>query len=306
MRVHILNAKDYSKEALELYSTEGYVISDGLTPPEDTDILLTRLESVDAQMIASLPQLKAVGANTTGHDHVDTAALLARDIPFINLVGHADFMRTITSTAEHTMGLLLALARRYPTALQYPHHPGTHREEYRGIELAGKCLGLIGYGRVGQQVARRAQAFGMVVRYYDPAHPDGSVGSLTYLLGTSDIISIHVPLGDSTRSMFVEDTFLKTKEDAYLINTSRGAILERGSLLLALKNNWIKAAAIDVMNDEKEGGEEDLLEYARENPDRLIITGHIAGCTLDAMQKTEAYLAKLIVEWGRDIHGKNV
>ena len=232
-----------------------------------------------------LPEgVKVIGCNATSTEHLDKYRKMG--IKVIDLKGETAFLNTITSTAEHTIGLMIALMRNYKTALNEPYKD---REEYKGHTLSGKTLGIIGYGRIGKMVDTIAKALGMEVITYDRyeglAHTF-FVGDLDGLLANSDIITLHIPLA-TNEGFFTKEMFAKMKPSSCIVNTSRGKIIENGALLEALKNKTISGAAVDFIEDKG------LVEYAR-NHDNLILTNHLGGCTFGDMQRTEDFITNLV------------
>lgn len=229
------------------------------------------------------PDLKVVGCNCTGTDHLPLDEIARRNIAFFSLRGETEFLQTITSTAEHTIGLIIALSRNYKSALNGPYQ---EREAYKGHTLAGKTLGIIGLGRVGKQVMNIAQMFGMkilsVTEYSDPFAWDK-------LLSESDIVSIHIPL-QHNEGFIRRELLSQMKPTAYLINTSRDPVIEKGALLWALKNKVIVGAAVDFIDDQE------LVEYAKDH-DNLILTNHIGGCTYEDMEQTEEFIERKVEEY---------
>ena len=231
------------------------------------------------------PSLRAVGCNMTGTDHLPEEEMKKRGIKLISLKGETEFLQTITSTAEHTIGLIIALLRNYKTALNGPYKD---RETYKGHTLRGKTLGIIGYGRVGKQVKKLADAFGMAVFPLDTSFQNIHSNEIRMCMG-ADIVSIHIPLsgneGHFTRAMFEE-----MRPTSYFINTSRSGVVEKGALLWALENKKIAGAAVDFVDDEE------LVHYARDH-DNLILTPHLGGCTYEDMERTEKFIEEKVEEY---------
>ena len=151
-----------------------------------------------------------------------------RGIKVISLRGETEFLETITSTAEHTIGLIIALLRKYKTALGGLYK---YRDSYTGEVLNGKTLGIIGYGRVGQQVRSMVEGLGMNILTYDKYNAPASLSSL---LRESDIVTLHIPLMEN-EEFFTKEMFKLMKSTACLVNTSRGNIIEKGALIWALE-----------------------------------------------------------------------
>jgi len=264
------------------------------------DVLLTRLgHRIDRPILRAASRLKAVATPTTGLDHIDLRAAAERGVHVISLKGDTRFLRTVTATAEHSFGLLLALARRLPAAVEHVRRGGWDRDRFRGMELSGKTLGIVGLGRLGRMVARYGRSFGMRVLAYDPASPAPPPGvrrvRLETLLRRADAVTLHVPLDESTEGIFGRSFFAAMKPGSFFINTSRGALIDEAALLEALTNGRLAGAALDVVRDERPGRSRrrpsPLLAYARKH-DNLIITPHIGGATRDSMRKAEIHLAR--------------
>ena len=250
--------------------------------PEDVsgaDVLVTDLTPITAELLRKLSdRLKIVATLTTGTDHIDTAYLKEHGIRLVTLLDCKD-LATITSTGEHTFGLIIALARHYKRAFRDPETP---REELRGQELQGKTLGIIGVGRVGKQVKKFGEVFGMRIKFFDPYLK--TKGSLEDVLGNSDFVTIHAPLNDETRGMITFKHFEAMKGTAAFINTSRGELVEKGALVEALRTAMINTAASDFYDDE-------MLEYAKHN-DCLLLTNHLGGATVEGLEKADSLIAR--------------
>jgi len=224
--------------------------------------LVAGFEEID---FAKYPNLEVVGYNTTGIDHIPWDELNKRSIRAITLKGETEFLQTITSTAEHTIGLMIALARNYKRAFRTLDREVGHR-------LAGRHLGVIGRGRVGNQVIEIAKGIGM--RTFEQP-----------LIGY-DVVSLHIPLEDN-EGFFTKEMFKQMKPTAYFINTSRAGVVEKGALLWALENNEIAGAATDFIED-------DLLTYKGDN---LLLVNHLGGATEEDMQATEEFMEQKVKEY---------
>ncbi len=248
--------------------------------------------------LRKFPDLKVVGCPMTGLDHLPTEEMNALGIKVISLRDFPYFLKTITSTSEHTIGLIIALLRNYKTALQEVYR---FREDYIGHTLSGKTLGIIGHGRIGKQVKRIAEAFGMEVLTYDLedqyeyrwlGKKKRSSDNLEKLLRNSDIVSIHIPL-PSNEGFFTDAMFGFMKSSAHLINTSRSKVIQEGALLKALQDNIIAGAAVDFVDDDR------LREYAREN-NNLILTNHIGGMTFEDRKRTDEFIHNAVENFIND------
>ena len=259
---------------------------------------------IDKKLIDSMPNLKIVASPATGMNHIDVSYLKSKGIKLISLRGRKGFLRNVPSTAEETFALLLALIRNIPWAFDDVKNGGWNRLEWRGHQLMNKTIGLLGFGRLGRIVARYAKAFGMKIISCAPNVSKEFMRSrgvekvsMEDLFKKSDVVSLHVLLTDKTHNLVKEKYLKMMKPSAYLINTARAELIEKGALEKALKNKWIAGAGVDVMWDEKGDGSHlknnILLEYAKKNKN-LIILPHIGGATFEAMETTQDYIAELV------------
>jgi D-3-phosphoglycerate dehydrogenase len=306
--IRILNAEpeNYSPEARRILTSIGELVERRLSQAElskwvsDFDVLIVRLGLVvDKEVIEAGHRLRAIVTATTGLDHIDVESAKARGIAVLSLQGETDFLRGIPATAEHTWGLLLALVRRIPQAFESVRAGEWNRDAFRGHDLEGKRLGIVGLGRIGEKVAHYGIAFGMKVFAYDPYRkcwPDtvSRCISLHDLLRCSEVLSLHVPLNQETQGMIGKIELSLLPRGAVLVNTSRGAVLDEEALVEALEKGHLGGAAVDVIEaefDVTRRQRSPLLEYARQHSN-LIITPHIGGATVESMAKTEVFMAK--------------
>jgi phosphoglycerate dehydrogenase-like enzyme len=241
--------------------------------------LITALEPVTARVLASAPRLRVVCATGVGYDHIDVEAATARGVTVCISAGSNH-----QAVAELTLGLMVALARQVAYGDRLLRSGGWER--LVGPELWGKTLGIVGLGRVGKSVALLARAFGMRVVATDVVldHTFGSTHAVDYvplpkLLRTADFVSLHCPLTPSTRGLMNERTLGLMKPGAYLINTSRGPVLEEEALVQALRSKQIAGAALDVFEAEPHIGAK-----LREEP-RVILTPHVGGSSDEALER---------------------
>ena len=243
--------------------------------------------------LSKYPGVRAVATCTTGTTHVDLDYCREHGIDVISIAGHDD-LKYITATAELTVGLILALVRKIPVAVTHVHRGLWDRQRFVGRELAGMRVLIVGCGRIGTMVNSILSAFGCHLFIANDS------GALRCLVPTMDIVSVHANY-DQTPVMGSLH-FNEMKYKSYFINTARGELVDETALLNALTTGHLAGAAIDVMANEQTGRNAALLAYARENPDRLIITPHIGGCAVEAQEKAERILEKRIQEWRRE-HG---
>jgi D-3-phosphoglycerate dehydrogenase len=266
----------------------------------DIDILWIRLRNyIDAQILDAAPNLKVIVTPTTGLTHIDLEQAEKRRIHILSLRGEVEFLKEIRATAEHTIGLMLALLRRIPWATEHVKAGGWERDLFRGYELFGKKVGVVGYGRLGRIVSRYLRSFDVEVLVngssVDSTQPDPQVTHvpLKHLLEKADMVTLHVNLTEENRGFFGSREFSTMKPGAWFINTSRGELIDERALLKSLTSGRLAGAALDVLSAEYSDciGETSLVSYAR-NHSNLLITPHIGGCTFESMEKTETFLAE--------------
>jgi len=240
---------------------------------------------VNKALLERAPRLRVVSNMAVGVDNIDLAACTRRGIP----VGNTPGVLT-EGTADLAMALLLAAARRLPEASRDARE-GRWRTwsptGWLGADLNGSTLGVIGMGKIGSAVARRASAFGVRVVYSDPdPHPETEESSgaerlpLEELLRQSDFVSLHVPLTDETRGLIDQEALRRMKPSAILINTSRGPVVKTEDLLQALQKGWIAAAAVDVTDPEPLPPEHPLYNQAN-----CLISPHIGSATQNTRRR---------------------
>lgn len=312
--IRILNAEPfgYSAEARAILARVGGVTEQALARAEllaalpEYDVLIVRLaHQLDRELLDVGARLKVIVSATTGLDHIDTNYAATRGIAVLSLRGETAFLRTVHATAEFTWAILLALVRRIAPAFEAVKCGEWDRDRYRGHELDGKHLALLGFGRLGTRVARYGLAFGMQVSTFDPHTTETMAGvrratSLDELLTNADVLSIHVPLNEITTGMLGARELALLPDHAVVVNTSRGEILDEPALVAALTAGRLAGAALDVVTGERaEGrGAADVVAYARSHGN-LLLTPHIAGATHESMTKTEIFMAHKLEEFLR-------
>jgi len=252
-------------------------------------LLCLLTEKIDGELMDVIgPQLKVISSMSVGMDHIDVAAATARGIP----VGNTPGVLT-DATADQAFALMLSAARRIPEAerfLRAGKWVTWQPSLLLGADFAGSTLGIVGFGRIGQAVAKRAQGFDMRVIYYDPtAEPafGAQPADLDILLRESDFVSIHVPLTERTRHLVNVEFLAKMKPNAVLVNTSRGGVLDQNALYHTLKSNQIFSAALDVTDPEPLPMDSPLLEL-----ENCIIVPHLGS----ASKKTRDMMSLLAAQ----------
>lgn len=248
----------------------------------DADGILSLLtERIDEAVLAAAPRLRVVSNMAVGVDNLDIGACTRRGIA----IGHTPGVLT-EATADLTLALVLAWARRLPQAIEDAkagRWTTWSPTGWLGMDLDGSTLGIVGFGKIGRAVARRARAFGMrvLVHTRSPADdPELQFVDRDTLLGASDIVSIHAPLDDATRGSFDAATLARMKATALLVNTARGPIVDRDALRAALQRGVIAGAALDVTDPEPLPPADPL--YAMAN---VIVLPHIGSATVGTRKR---------------------
>ena len=257
------------------------------------DALIVRSGTkVTREVIEAGTRLKVIGRAGVGVDNIDVDSATERGIMVVNAPG----ANTI-SAAEHTIGMLLSLSRKIPAANQSLKSGEWSRKKYMGVEVNGKVLGIIGLGRVGGEVAKRAKGLGMRVVAYDPFISQDKAGELgvslmgfSEVLSISDFITIHTPLMKDTYHLIGKDEFEKMKEGVRIINCARGGIIDENALVEAIKSGKVAGAALDVFEQEPPPMDSDLLKL-----DSVIVTPHLGASTEEAQRAAAIVIADEVI-----------
>ena len=304
--MRIVVADDLPASALDLLRAEaGWVVDarPGRTAAAlaadlaDADALLVRSATkVDAQLIAAAPRLRIVARAGTGVDNVDVAAASARGVLVVNAPGANSI-----SVAEHACALMLALARAVPAADRAMKDARWEKKKFVGTELRGKTLGIAGLGRIGQEVALRARAFGMQLAAHDPyiskEIADGlgvALMTLDDLCATADYLTLHLPSTPETKHLFNDERFARCRPGIRLINTARGELIDEDALRRALESGIVGGAALDVFNHEPPS------DWSLAQLPQVIATPHIAASTEEAQELVGTETAATVRDFLRD------
>jgi glyoxylate reductase len=261
-----------------------------------TAILCLLSDRIDAQVMdAAGGGLKVISNYAVGYDNIDVAEATRRRIP----VGNTPGVLT-EATADHAFALLMAAARRVAEGDRQARSGGWKTWEPMGLlgsDVHGATLGIIGFGRIGQAMARRARGFDMRVLFYDPTHPqdkdanNGAVkAGLDELLFESDFVSLHAPLTEKTRGLMNAEAFGKMKPGAVLVNTARGGLVDQEALADALRSGTLGGAGLDVSDPEPLPMDHPLLQM-----ENLVITPHIASASRSTREKMSLMAAENVI-----------
>ncbi len=219
---------------------------------------------------------------STGLNHIDMKYCEDNNIKVLSLTKDYDLLNRLPSTAELAFGLMLSMLRNIPNAFDDVKRGGWDYDMYVGNQLQGKTIGIIGYGRLGKMMNKYCWLFGMRVKVYDPykGHDD-----LDSLLKESDIISLHVHANDETRHMINKKTLGKMKKNSYIVNTSRGEIVNEKDIVQSLRDGHLKGYATDVIEDEYGNRHNSPILKGVKKGLNIIVTPHIGGMTWEGQQK---------------------
>jgi D-3-phosphoglycerate dehydrogenase len=281
---------------VELLRSRFEVDEDGDSPLDEViagydAIVIRSATKLTADVIDRAERLKVIGRAGVGIDNVDVAAATRRGIVVANAPDS-----TVVSAAEHTIGLLVALARNIPQAHAALKDGRWERSRWGGVELADKTLGVLGFGRIGRQVARRALGLGMRVVGYDPFVSADRFRELgaehatepTDVFGAADFLTLHLPLTEETRAFVDAEAIARMRDGVRIVNAARGELIDEAALAQAVRDGKVSGAALDVFSAEPYSGE--LLEL-----DNVVVTPHLAASTDEAQDRAGLIIAEQVV-----------
>lgn len=280
------DGEDLLRESAEVVVAESDSLAALLPHLAACDAIMARTPArVSAEVIAAAPRLRVVSTSGFGTDNIDIPAATAAGVLVVNNPGSAE-----NSVAEHAVALVLGLAKKltWSDAAVRSNRPWDFRGGFDAIELKGRTLGVVGFGRIGREVARKLkEGFGMRVLAFDPMIDASSVAdwaesspTLEDLLGRSDVVSIHCALTEQTRHLFDEASLALMRPGALLVNTSRGPVIDERALAAALSEGRLGGAGIDVYESEPPAPDNPLLGVPN-----AILTAHTAGLTVESARQ---------------------
>ncbi len=246
---------------------------------------------VTADIIEAADKLKFIGRAGVGLDNVDLKAATKKGIVAMNTPGG-----NTTSTAEHTMSLILALTRNIPQAHASLKSGKWERSKFMGVELYGKILGVVGLGRIGSAVSKMAKSFGMKIVAYDPfisveiaSKMEVELVELKELFTRADYITVHTPKSDETKSLISDKEFAIMKKGVRIVNCARGGIIDEAALVKAVKDGKVGAFALDVFEEEPVSPDSPLLKF-----DNCVVTPHLGASTSEAQVNVAIEIAETV------------
>lgn len=311
MKVAIFEVEEWEHEAClrlqpghELTCTRDELNGGTAAQHADAEIVSTFVtSSLSSDVLAQMPNLKLIATRSTGFDHIDLDYCRERGITVCNVPSYGD-----VTVAEHVFALLLAISRHLVQPVERTRRGEFTQANLRGFDLRGRCLGVIGVGRIGRRVIEIAKGFGMEVVAFDARPDPAAAGELGYryaelgeVVRVADVITLHVPANPSTNHLISDAEFAAMKPGAVLINTARGSVVDVAALIRALKDGNLYAAGLDVLpqehllRDEAEifrsdgHREEELRSLLASNVllqfPNVIVTPHNAYNTVDAVRR---------------------
>ncbi len=306
--ISMLREKGYT---VDIYEKDGVIPHDELMHTLQTgayDAVLSLLtDRVDVSVYDVAPTVKLYANYASGFDNIDVTEAKKRGI----VVANAPAQNTSEAVAEHTLALMLALAARIVEADEFVRrgkYIGWEPMNFIGMDVLGKTLGLIGAGRIGAQVAHYAKGLGMKILYTDikpNTNIEADCGAVFYatpeeVLKEADIVSLHVPLLDSTKHLMNESRLRLMKRTSFLINTSRGPVVEEAALVKALQSGVIAGAALDVFEFEPQ------VSFELIKLQNVILTPHIASASVEARNEMAVLSAQNIIDFFEGREPKNI
>ena len=287
-----VSCAEYLRDTCEVVEASGESRSRLMDLLADAEGLVVRSGTrVDRELMDAAPRLRVIGRAGVGVDNIDLDEATRRGI----LVANAPLANSV-SAAEHTFGLMLSQARNIARADATIRAGRWDRAAFRGVELHGKVLGLVGLGRIGTLVAQRALAFGMSVLAYDPyitadqaRQAGGELRDLDSLLADSDFISLHLPRTPETENLLDAVAFSKVKPGVRIVNASRGGIIDEDALAAAIRSGRVAGAALDVFATEP------LVGGPLVDLPQVVLTPHLGASTAEAQDKAGLHVAEAVV-----------
>jgi len=282
-------------------------LADVITLDADERVFADRLPEFDGyiaslrvratrEVLETAPRLRFIATPSTGLDHIDLACARDRGIAVLSLKDDTEFLSTVTATAEMAWALLLAVVRRLPWSFEAARQGRWARDEFRGHQLSGRTLGILGYGRLGRIVGEYGVAFRMRVIAHDVAPvapgPGVTMVDADTLFRESDVLSVHIHLTEENRGFVSAARLARMKPGAVLVNTSRGGVVDERALVRALESGALGGAGLDVIEGEwsPDLRSHPLVRYANARQN-LVISPHTGGVTFESQRMTLEFLA---------------
>lgn len=300
MRILILDK--ISKEGIEMMKKDGIEVDLKTDFPREkigeiiddyNGVVVRSKTKLTKEILNRAKNLKFIIRAGVGLDNIDVKTAKEKKIEIFNTPEASSI-----AVAELTIGFLISLSRFIPQATASLKAGKWEKEKFEGIEIYGKTLGIIGLGRIGKEVAKRARALGMEVLAYDPFVKQFEAVKMVdfdFLIKNSDYITLHTPLTPETKNLIDEETIKKMKEGVFIINSARGGLIDESSLYQALKSKKVAAAAFDVFEVEPP------LKNKLLSLENFICTPHIGALTIEAQRKIAIEVAKIVIDFKKKL-----
>ena len=267
MNIVFFEVEDWEHDVLRLAFPEAQLTKEKLTKNnaskyKDAELVSCFIySSIDSATIDELSSLRFISTRSTGYDHIDLLACKNRDIQVSNVPEYGS-----VTVAEHTFALILSLTRKIYQSVNQAKHLNFEHDQIQGIDLEGKTIGIIGLGKIGEHVLRISTGFGMKALVYNRSEDTElqkkytfNYSDLNTVIKQSDIVTLHLPYNEHTKHIINTENILAFKKGSYLINTARGGLIETEAIILGLEKGILAGAALDVLEEEKELGEEAVI-----------------------------------------------
>ena len=302
LKILVMTPIEHLKQTFELMKTFDYIYKPYLNKNELIEILKND-KNINAlftnpnkqgfildEEVFQNSNIKIINTASTGTNHIDKVYCKNNHIKIFSLTKDYDLINQLTSTSELAFGLMISLLRKIPFSFDSVKNYEWNYEKYIGRQVKDFNLGVIGYGRLGKMMVNYGLAFGMNVYVYDPYQKveieNVNQVMLNDLLINSDVVSLHVHVTDETRKMVNEDFIDKMKNNSYLINTSRGELVDESQIIKNLENGKLAGYGTDVIADEFDNiTKSKLIEYSKNEKYNIVITPHIGGMTYEGQNK---------------------
>ena len=278
-----IEAAGYEFALLEKYTEKAQL----LDAVKDANAIIIRSDIVDAEVLDAAKELKIVVRAGAGYDNVDLAAATAHNVCVMNTPG-----QNSNAVAELALAEILSIPRFVHTSNVEMREGIWGKKAYKGEEVLGKTLGLIGYGRIAKSLAEKAKALGMDIIFFDPGVEENTEGHVSFdeILAKSDFISLHIPGGEANYHIIGAEEFGKMKDGVYLIDLARGGVVDEEALVDAIESGKVKAAALDVYEEEPTKNDRILQCKA------ISITPHIGASTKEAQKRIGQEVVDILKE----------
>lgn len=286
MKTVFFEVQPWERKEIETSFPNIHVSTDQLTKSNasqfsDSEIISPFIYSVlNEEILSQLPRLKMIATRSTGFDHVDIDWCKSHNIAVANVPEYGS-----NTVAEHTFGLILSMTRKIYQSVNQAKTLNFDHSQITGIDLAGKTIGIVGLGKIGQHVAKIAKGFEMKILAFNRSKNDqiAQEYGLTYtdlpnLLSSSDVVTLHAPLTDQTKHIINKQTVTLFKPGSYLVNTSRGGLIDTESLLIGLEKQILAGVALDVLEEEDELSEEAVIlspQFRKAVDFKMLVLNHI-------------------------------